>query len=182
MLAKFCRLNHTFHVPVYKDGPDWFSFWTHALGFVLSLIGLLLLVLKASTPISQFSCGLYGCCMCVLFFASALHHMVKRPAGREMSDLLRRFDHISIYLFIAGSYVFQGWICLFLWTPLHQAFSPDEIHYLVAGGLLYTLGAFVYATKFPDPLPNVVGFHGLWHLFVLLGASQHFWFIYKFVA
>jgi hemolysin III len=38
------------------------------------------------------------------------------------------------------------------------------------GGLLYTLGAIVYARKRPDPLPRIFGFHEVFHLFVIAGS------------
>lgn len=44
---------------------------------------------------------------------------------------------------------------------------------LVSGGVAYTLGAMVYARRWPDPWPGTFGHHELWHLFVLAGAGAH---------
>lgn len=41
---------------------------------------------------------------------------------------------------------------------------------MALSGTFYTLGAWVYARKKPDPWPGKVGFHGLWHLLVLVGS------------
>ena len=49
-----------------------------------------------------------------------------------------------------------------------------EANVVVAGGVVYTLGAVVYASKRPDPLPKVFGFHEIWHLFVLGGSALHY--------
>lgn len=45
---------------------------------------------------------------------------------------------------------------------------------LGAGGILYTLGAAVYATRHPDPWPTRFGFHEVFHTLVLVAATSHF--------
>ena len=45
---------------------------------------------------------------------------------------------------------------------------------VVAGGVLYTVGAVVYALRRPDPFPKVFGFHEIFHLFVVAAALCHF--------
>jgi hemolysin III len=42
---------------------------------------------------------------------------------------------------------------------------------LLLGGLLYTVGALVYALRRPDPYPQVFGFHEIFHLFVIGGST-----------
>ncbi|HEU4740690.1 MAG TPA: hemolysin III family protein [Meiothermus sp.] len=66
------------------------------------------------------------------------------------------------------SYVGLGWLVVFFWPKLNL--NIWALVWLVAGGLAYSLGAINYATKWPDPWPKVVGFHGIWHLFVLAGS------------
>jgi hemolysin III len=46
--------------------------------------------------------------------------------------------------------------------------------WLIAGGVIYTLGAVVYITKIFNFKPGVFGFHEMWHIFVLLAAATHF--------
>ena len=46
--------------------------------------------------------------------------------------------------------------------------------WLIIGGVVYTLGAVVYATKMFNFVPGVFGFHEVWHIFVLLAAAAHF--------
>lgn len=66
---------------------------------------------------------------------------------------------------------------MYVCTTANFSITPSQI----VGGVLYSIGAIVYATKFPDVLPDLVGFHGIWHIFVLVAAFCHFWFIYNFV-
>lgn len=69
------------------------------------------------------------------------------------------------------------------------AIIPDICNRLPAGGLVwlfggvfaYAVGALVYALKWPDPLPELVGFHELWHIFVLMGCFCHFWVVKEYL-
>lgn len=81
-----------------------------------------------------------------------------------------------------GFYVAMGWTAVVAIVPLLDAFPPPALLLMLAGGLAYTVGAVVYARKRPDPWPRWLGFHGLWHVFVLLGAGLHYWFVYAYVV
>jgi hemolysin III len=67
-----------------------------------------------------------------------------------------------------SAYVIMGWIVAFAFAPLHAALSARSFTLLIAGGVLYTVGAVVYALK---RLPWT---HPIWHCFVLGGAFCHF--------
>ena len=73
-----------------------------------------------------------------------------------------------------GLYLLMGWLAVIAIVPLVRAFPVGALVWLAAGGLFYTVGAVVYATKRPDPAPEVFGYHALWHLFVLGGSACHF--------
>jgi len=45
---------------------------------------------------------------------------------------------------------------------------------MVAGGVLYTVGAVIYATRWLDFFPNRFGFHEVFHLFIMAGTGAHF--------
>jgi hemolysin III len=79
-------------------------------------------------------------------------------------------------------YVALGWMAALAIAPMTQAFEVGALGWLFGGGLAYTLGAVVYATRRPDPWPRVFGFHALWHLFVLLGSICHFVMVLKHIA
>ncbi|RIH85731.1 PAQR family membrane homeostasis protein TrhA [Calidithermus roseus] len=66
------------------------------------------------------------------------------------------------------TYIGLGWLAVFFLPKL--SLSPWALAWLILGGLAYSLGAITYATKWPNPWPRLVGFHGLWHLWVLLGS------------
>jgi hemolysin III len=59
--------------------------------------------------------------------------------------------------------------------------SSGALAWLLGGGLAYTLGAVVYARRWPDPWPDRFGYHEVWHLFVMAGAAAHFAFTYTLV-
>ena len=45
---------------------------------------------------------------------------------------------------------------------------------LMAGGVLYIVGAITYALRRPDPIPSVFGYHEVFHVFVVIGGACHF--------
>jgi hemolysin III len=73
----------------------------------------------------------------------------------------------------AGIYVLMGWLCVSAAGQL-SALTPSTLAWMITGGVIYTLGAIVYATKIFNFVPGKFGFHEVWHIFVLLGAAAHF--------
>ncbi len=74
----------------------------------------------------------------------------------------------------AGMYVLMGWLCVLAAPQMPAVLPTAAIFWLIAGGVIYTLGALVYAMKLFDFVPGKFGFHEVWHIFVILGASAHF--------
>jgi len=74
---------------------------------------------------------------------------------------------------VALPYIAVGWIAV--------GAVPEFFHYLggvgfalmLAGGLLYTIGAIVYALRRPDPWPTVFGYHEIFHAFVVAAVVLH---------
>jgi len=79
-------------------------------------------------------------------------------------------------------YILMGWLAVIVIYPLVNAIQIGALIWLSIGGLFYTIGAVIYALKKPDPYPGILGFHEIFHLFVLLGTFSHFWMIYKYIA
>jgi hemolysin III len=79
-------------------------------------------------------------------------------------------------------YVFMGWLCIMAAPQIATMLPKNTIVWLFTGGVIYTLGALVYATKSLDFLPGKFGFHEVWHIFVLLGAAAHFLAIMSLLA
>ena len=82
----------------------------------------------------------------------------------------------------AGVYVAMGWLSVLAAREMLAALSPSTLFWLFAGGVIYTLGAVVYATKKLELIPGVLGFHEVWHIFVILGAAAHFVAIATLIA
>jgi hemolysin III len=74
----------------------------------------------------------------------------------------------------AGIYLVMGWLCIAAIGQMLAALPVWVLLWLVAGGLLYTLGAIIYITKIFNFVPGVFGFHEMWHIFVMLAAAAHF--------
>jgi hemolysin III len=80
-----------------------FNSYSHLLGVVLSIIGLAALVVSSNgNPRRVVGFAIYGTSLILLYSASTIYHWLHVSPRTE--DLLRRFDHIAIFLLIAGSY------------------------------------------------------------------------------
>jgi hemolysin III len=203
-----------------------FSCYSHLLGVLLAIAALVaLLVLSDGAPrIVGFS--IYGASLILLYLASTLYHWLR--LSPKQRDWLNRFDHVAIFLLIAGTYtpiclvtlrggwgwslfglvwgaalcgaviklfgkelprwmstamyVAMGWIAVIAAVPLVRVIPVPGLLWLLVGGLLYTAGGVIYASRRPDPFPNVFGFHEIFHLFVLGGSAAHFVFMVRYVA
>lgn len=128
----------------YGAGEERANALSHGLGLLLSFVGLVLLLIKATSAqadaLTYISMSLYGGSMIALFLASTLYHSVVTPKAKRW---LKTFDHCAIYLLIAGSYT--PFLLVSLRTPL-------AIGLMVVIWLLALLGiimkiAFVYRFK-----------------------------------
>jgi hemolysin III len=75
---------------------------------------------------------------------------------------------------VAGSYLALGWIAVIALPQLLQVLSVVPLVLFGAGGLLYTAGAIVYATRRPDPWPQTFGFHEVFHALVIMAAASQY--------
>ncbi|MGQ0535428.1 MAG: PAQR family membrane homeostasis protein TrhA [Methanobacteriota archaeon] len=81
-----------------------------------------------------------------------------------------------------GIYVGMGWTGFVAIRPLVQAFPVEGLLLLLGGGLAYTLGAVIYGTKRPDPLPGRFGHHEIFHVLVLVGGALQYAFMANYVV
>src|SRR2546426_4680354 len=202
------------------------SCYSHFLGVVLSITGLVtLLVESRGDPGGVVGFSIYGASLILLYSASTIYHWQALPPRGE--DILKRLDHVAIFVLIAGTYtpvclvtlrggwgwsvlgvvwglallglvlklffqhlprwpsttlyVGMGWMAVVAIVPLVQNLPVSALMWLVTGGGLYTLRALGYAVKRADPLPQGLGFHEVFHLFMLAGSITHFVFMMRYV-
>ena len=210
------------------------SGFTHLAWAVLSIAGLVLLIVWAAMYSDEVawdvvSFSIFGTSLILLYTFSAIYHLCN--VGERATSVLRKLDHIMIYILIAGTYtpiclgplrggwgwtVFgivwgfgilgiiftaiwikaprwlsttiylcMGWAVIIATYPLITTFLEAgqfaSLGWLLAGGLFYTIGAVIYGLKKPDLHIPGIGFHEIFHIFVMLGSLCHFWFIFRYI-
>ena len=80
-------------------------------------------------------------------------------------------------------YIGMGWTCVLAFTQLLNSLSPAGFGWLLAGGIIYTVGGVIYALKLPifNRKHKNFGSHEIFHLFVMGGSLCHFVVMYAFV-
>ena len=86
--------------------------------------------------------------------------------------------------FSSAIYIAMGWLCLLVFGPLWNTLPRAAFGWLLAGGIIYTIGGVIYALKLPvfDSLHKNFGSHEIFHLFVMGGSICHFIFMYCYIA
>lgn len=81
-------------------------------------------------------------------------------------------------------YIAMGWVCVGVFGPLWNTLPKAAFLWLVAGGIIYTVGGVIYALKLPifNAKHAYFGSHEVFHLFVMGGSICHFIFMYLYVA
>jgi len=74
----------------------------------------------------------------------------------------------------AATYISIGWIALVAAPELLERLGIAAVGALALGGVLYSVGAVIYAHKRPDPVPTVFGYHELFHLLVIVAAALQY--------
>ncbi len=208
--------------PAYTGGEEVANALTHGAGFGLSIAALTVMVVESSLhgdATRIVSVSIFGASMVLMYLFSTLYHAFQRPSVKR---LFRVFDHLCIYLLIAGTYtpftlvgiqggwgwslfgviwglalagvifkiffigklrvlsviayVAMGWLCIIAMPRIIDVLSSPALFWVVAGGVLYTLGIFFYAWQ---KLPY---HHAIWHLFVLAGTTCHFLSIHFYIV
>lgn len=203
--------------------------FTHLAGAVLSFVGLLAMVIKASltnpAPLTITAVIIFGVSMILLYSASATYHMV--IARDKVIAFLRRLDHSMIFILIAGTYtpfcfislngktgtilfsiisgvaisgvvfkmvwfncprwistalyIAMGWMIVFVFSPLAGSLNPTGLFLLVLGGIFYTIGGVIYGAKPKFLESKYLGFHEIFHIFILFGSLAHFLSVFLYV-
>lgn len=82
-----------------------------------------------------------------------------------------RYLYTSIYLVM-------GWVGIIALKMFLSTMPPEVLFLIVSGGLSFTIGAVIYMLKKPKIIPGF-GFHEIFHLFILLGASLHYLAVFR---
>jgi hemolysin III len=201
---------------------------THFIGIIFAIYALFTLLTRTNLPLTTthiISFIPYGVAMFFLFLFSTLYHWL--PLEGKKLEVLRKIDHIMIFIFIAAShtpiclitlkgawgytivsivwaiaiggffiklfwlhaprilytaiYLGMGWIIVIAIFPLITRINSEAFIWIGLEALFYTVGSIVYAFKKPDPLPGILGFHEIFHIFILFGAYSHYYLVYHFV-
>jgi hemolysin III len=81
-------------------------------------------------------------------------------------------------------YISMGWTCVLAFTQLLNSLPGAAFGWLLAGGIVYTIGGIIYALKLPifNSKHRYFGTHEIFHVFVMVGSVCHFIVMYVFVA
>ena len=78
-------------------------------------------------------------------------------------------------------YIALGWFAIVAAPEFIDSVNPLALGLVALGGILYTIGAVIYATKRPDPVPTVFGYHEVFHALTIAAALAQFAAIVFFV-
>lgn len=203
---------------------------THFIGMLMAIFAAVPLLIKAAHEpgrIYIISIAVYAVSLILLYAASTTYHTFNR--SEKINTVLKKIDHMMIFILIAGSYtpicllvlkgktgiillsivwgiailgivlkafwvfcpkwvssvlyIGMGWTCVLAFTQILNSMSPAAFGWLLAGGIIYTIGGVIYALKLPlfNNRHKNFGSHEIFHIFVMLGSACHFVVMYAFV-
>ena len=190
--ASACSVNQTnsFHItkpaPAKKkkeerdpyDGLRPWSAITHGVGAVLALIGTIALLVRSAqmgSPLHFVLFAVYGLSMIGLYTASTLYHCLNTSVNGRIA--LRKYDHCSIYLLIAGSYTP---ICL---TALKNCGGPlllSAVWVLAVAGVILTIAKLAIPRWLTSTIYIVMGWLAIFAIvpiYRVLPADGFFWLL-----
>ena len=122
---------------------------------------IFILIASTYTPVAfNLLSGSWRLAVLVIAWALALAGAGVAIAGVHLARWLR-----------VGIYIAMGWIAIAAFTQIDPVLPPQAVAALVAGGLLYTIGAVLYALRWPDPWPRVFGYHEIFHLLTIVAPA-----------
>ena len=95
-------------------------------------------------------------------------------AGAITGVLLKQFGLERTRVITGTMYIVLGWAALIAAPWFVTRMSAVVLSLIVAGGVLYTLGAIVFLRRKPDPYPAVFGYHEIWHVAVVSASVCHY--------
>ena len=102
--------------------------------------------------------------------------------GLSLVGIIIKMFFVGVHRWVSTIfYIVLGWMAIVPMAKLIQAYPKEAILLLFLGGLSYTIGGIIYATKIFNFIPNKFGFHEIFHIFISVGSVLHFAMIMKFV-
>lgn len=196
---------------------------THFIGMIMAIFAAIPLLIRASKepkPIYLISLGIFCISMILLYAASTIYHTL--DLSPKINTMLKKMDHMMIFILIAGTYtpicllvldrstgltllsivwgialvgivikafwvycpkwvssilyIGMGWTCVLAFGKIIGNMTHAEFGWLLAGGIIYTIGGIIYALKLPvfNSMHKCFGSHEIFHLFVMGGSFCHF--------
>ncbi|MUK89222.1 hemolysin III family protein [Ornithinibacillus sp. L9] len=154
----------TYHMVVAKD---------HVIAFLRKIDHSMIFVLIAGTYTPICLISLNGVTGWILFgvinglaLLGVLYKLIWFNAPRWLST---------------GIYIVMGWIVVFFSSSLANIIGTNGMLLLILGGVAYTIGGFIYWLK-PKYLEfKHMGFHEIFHIFILVGSLFHFFCVYWYI-
>jgi hemolysin III len=78
-------------------------------------------------------------------------------------------------------YLALGWMIVFFFAPLAGSLDTNGLFLLILGGIFYTIGGVIYGAKPKFLQSKYMGFHEIFHIFIMLGSLSHFLCVFLFV-
>jgi hemolysin III len=78
-------------------------------------------------------------------------------------------------------YLFVGWVAVAAAPTIMRTLPTGGVAWLIAGGVIYSLGAVVFAANWPTIRRGAFEAHELWHLFVIAGSGCHVWAVARYL-
>lgn len=203
---------------------------THFIGMLMAIFAAFPLLIKAAHEPSRIyliSLAIYAVSLILLYAASTTYHTF--DFSERVNTILKKIDHMMIFVLIAGSYtpicllvlekktglvllgivwgialigilikafwvycpkwvssvlyIGMGWTCVLAFGQIFHAMSPAGFGWLLAGGIIYTVGGIIYALKLPvfNNRHKYFGSHEIFHLFVMGGSLCHYIVMYAYI-
>lgn len=146
----------TYHLAYWA--PGWEQFWRR-----LDHSNIFLLIAGTYTPLS----------VSLLEYTQARNILLIVWIGAVLGILINLFWPAAPRWLGTFIYVALGWVAIAYLPALWAAGGPAIVWLLIAGGLLYTIGAVFYALKWPNPSPKWFGFHEMFHACTVLAWACH---------
>ena len=204
---------------------------THFIGMLMAMFAAVPLLIKAARETDRMyliALAIFIVSMILLYAASTTYHTL--DLSERTNKILKKIDHMMIFILIAGTYtpiclitlkgpvgygllalvwgiaivgivikgfwiycpkwfssvlyIAMGWVCVLAFTQIMNALPRAAFLWLLAGGIIYTIGGVIYALKLPifNSKHKNFGSHEIFHLFVMGGSFCHFIVMYAFVA